>query len=128
MHRIMTDKDKVLRQLLVKKPSFQFQYKSDRGNGSAGISESYHHRNGSRSHYIRRTSRASLRWSLTSYNSDSSDVISGDPAAQALAIEHATDQKVGFLESLPTSLLETHESRDCVAPFHKEEVRYGFYE
>lgn len=114
--------DGVLRQLLEKKPSFLL--KSDRGVGSAGISESHHHRNGSRSHYYQRTRKSSLRWSLSSFNSDSSDAISVDPTIQALAIESAAEKKVSFLESLPPSLLETHESRDCVAPFHKEEVRY----
>jgi len=54
--------------------------------------------------------------------SAASDAATIDPHAQANAAKAADEKKSNFRESMPQSLREAHDYRDCIAPFRRDEV------
>ncbi|KAL9185557.1 hypothetical protein ACHAXT_003334 [Thalassiosira profunda] len=114
--------------------SFRRHSDPDPDSSTADLSASYHRRGAGtsrrRSSFLWRGSsqRSSLRSSSfrSSFNSDASDdTPTIDPATQARAVRAAEDEKEYFRESLPSSLLEAHDARDCVAPFQPAEIVTG---
>ena len=61
---------------------------------------------------------------LSSYSSNhSSDILPQiDEGTQSLVVEAANFRKDTFREKLPESLLSSHDGRDVIAPFLREEV------
>ena len=61
---------------------------------------------------------------LSSYSSNhSSDVLPQiDEGTQSLVVKAANFRKDTFREKLPESLLSSHDGRDVIAPFLREEV------
>ena len=51
-----------------------------------------------------------------------SEHTTSDPVAVFLSVQEAEERKNAFLGSLPESLAAAYDSRDCVAPFRREEV------
>ena len=123
---------------MVLKASFTRKLSSLRRNKNEheDTSASVHHKRSSTAHrkagFRRMTS--SLTWSRRASNTSEDSThdefferMAIDPETQALAIGEANEVKAYFRESLPETLAEAHEARDCIAPFHRSEVRYTLY-
>ena len=104
---------------------FAFRRSSE---GDANVSASYHRDATTANHPRSFAGRKSsfLRMSLRSSSISSADtpehIPDIDSATQAVAIRTAEEKKENFRASLPRSLIQAHDARDCVAPFRKDEV------
>ena len=73
--------------------------------------------------------RINFKKSITfgSFSSSGTAALAGveiDSVTKHLSIVAAEESRNSFRGSLPQSLIAAHDSRDCVAPFRQEEVRY----
>lgn len=107
---------------------FAFRRSSE---GDANVSASYHRDATTANHPRSFAGRKSsfLRMSLRSSSISSADtpehIPDIDSATQAVAIRTAEEKKENFRASLPRSLIQAHDARDCVAPFRKDEIVFG---
>lgn len=129
---IMTASKAPLRKRLSNRLSFR--------QSDPDISESYHHRlattgdgsnntaNNRRRLLALRRNSFRLSFSLDASDKDKNDAAptAVDSETQALAVKACVFLKTSFHESLPPSLLEAYEMRDCVAPFQREEVSMNY--
>jgi hypothetical protein len=59
---------------------------------------------------------------LTSFSFTDTAALAGVEVTKRLSVVAAEERMNSFRGSLPHSLIEAHDSRDCVAPFRREEV------
>lgn len=73
-------------------------------------SESYHHRGGN------------AGGSSTSQHAEVEEKRRGIVVDHSPAVKAAEETRANFRRSLPRSLIQAHDTRDCVAPFRRDEV------
>ena len=106
-HRNMTTKDSFPRRLF-----------SLRRSGTATISHHISTDNGRRNN----SKKKSIDLQSISLTDTALDGVEIDPVTKRLSVVAAEERMNIFRGSLPHSLIAAHDSRDCVAPFRREEV------